>query len=77
MKKVSAVPSDPPEVLELFSLIALLSSKATGFDGVVVRSVALIVPSSQNEGGRNIVLFASNLSKTSKLQVLRAEPLPK
>lgn len=199
MKKASAVPNDPPEVLELFSSIASLSSKANAFDGVVVRSVAIeyakqndffsgagaaktggrfnpiglqavyasldvvtatteayqmilkfgfpmttiaprvlagarvklqrtldltdtglldvigfslsdlieedwraiqsggeeswtqaigrgcskagleaiIVPSSQNEGGRNIVLFPSNLSKASKLQVLRAEQLPK
>jgi len=41
MKKASAVPNDPPEVLELFSSIAALSSKANAFDGVVVRSVAI------------------------------------
>lgn len=38
---------------------------------------ALIVPSAQHEGGRNIVIFSSNLSQASQLRVLKADQLPK
>ena len=40
MSKKKSPPSDPPEVLELFDLIAELFPGADGFDAVMVRSVA-------------------------------------
>lgn len=39
MSKKKATPSDPPEVIELFEIIANLFPDAGGFDGVAVRSV--------------------------------------
>jgi len=41
-----------------------------GFEG-------LIVPSAQNEDGKNIVIFPKKLAKTSKIRVLGADQLPK
>lgn len=38
---------------------------------------ALIVPSAQNEDGRNIVIFPQRLAKTSEIRVLGADQLPK
>ncbi|MEZ6078907.1 MAG: hypothetical protein R3C56_25520 [Pirellulaceae bacterium] len=39
MSKKKTTPTDPPEVIELFEIIAGLYPNADGFDGVNVRNV--------------------------------------
>lgn len=52
-------------------------TQAIGRGAWLAKFEGLIVPSARKEDGKNIVVFPQRLSKTSKIEILGAEQLPK